>query len=455
MTSTAESLPDDELEQSQKMRRARTPVGSLIADTYKIVGCVGSGGMSDVFAAEHVRLKKLFAVKLLRQDIGIGQRAANRFRREARAIAALKSEHVVSVVDCGQLDDGTPYLVMELLEGEDLRSLLRRTTQLPVRRTVQIVVEACQGLTVVHAAGLVHRDLKPENLFISRRAKGEDWCKVLDFGVAKMDASQSTAHGVIVGTVRYMAPEQLANSASVSPATDVYALGAILYECLAGQPLHKGESVQEVMYSVMNSEPVPLSMLRPGLPQSVSLTIAQCLSRDAASRPSTTAELAALLLEAVPLGPAWLDANSTVAELDEGSLSFARGARGSAQKTRTWKFWVPLAALLAATSAAAGWAAAVRTMAPPLVPRAGLSRTTLETPPTAVFQPAVVANRTEGTAPVASLPVLAQPPEPSKGAGAPAAVRARNSAPRAVASQAPPHRSVAAGRFDPANPYAD
>lgn len=279
----------------QGHRMIEERIGQTVAGTYRITRHVGSGGSSHVFAAEHVRLGKAFAVKLLRTELDCSRRAAQRFRREAKAVARLQSEYIVSVIDCGELDDQTPYLVMELLEGEDLRSLLKREGSLPARRSVQIVIEACHGLMVVHESGLVHRDLKPENLFITRRAGGEDWCKVLDFGVAKMKSSLSTAQGAIIGTVRYMAPEQLSDVDSVGPATDVYALGAVLYECLTGKAAQAGETVQEVMFGVMHKEPQSLSLSRPELPKGLVTAVMRCLAKRPSDRVQTPAELAALL----------------------------------------------------------------------------------------------------------------------------------------------------------------
>jgi eukaryotic-like serine/threonine-protein kinase len=283
----------------RKITAIEARVGLVVGGTYRIKRHIGSGGSSHVFEAEHTRLGRLFAVKLLRPDLCRSEKAAQRFRREARAVARLQSEHVVSVIDCGELDDQTPYLVMELLEGEDLRFLLNRVSRLPARRAVQIVIEACRGLSAVHAAGLVHRDLKPENLFIARRSTGQDWCKVLDFGVAKMEASFSTAQGAILGTARYMAPEQLVNSAAVGSHTDVYALCAILYECLAGRPLHHGETVQEVMYSVMNREPAVQADLDPMLPPALVEAVTRGLAKDPSVRPKNTQELATLIENAL------------------------------------------------------------------------------------------------------------------------------------------------------------
>jgi eukaryotic-like serine/threonine-protein kinase len=324
-------------------------IGLVIAGTYRVVRQIGSGGSSDVYEAEHLRLGTLLAVKVMR-DMKRGRRAVQRFRREARVVARLRSEHIVRVLDCGELEDSTPYLVMELLEGEDLRELLDRETTLPARRAVQLVREACHALSEVHRAGLVHRDLKPENLFVCRRSTGEDWCKVLDFGVAKMEASSATAQGAIVGTVRYMAPEQLADGASVGPATDVYALGAILYECLSGRSLHRGDTIQEVMFSVMNRTPVALGTLCPTLPAMLVSVLERCVAKQPMERPQQASELARLLASALAdeRGSARSDTTSPDDEAPRAAVPSAAGA--SARRSAL----VPLA-VAAVVGAACAW----------------------------------------------------------------------------------------------------
>jgi serine/threonine protein kinase len=279
-------------------RPSRAGPGATIAGTYRVVSYLGSGGSSDVYRAEHVRLGKTVALKILRSDVASSPKLAQRFRREARAVARLRSEHVVQVLDFGELADETPYLVMEFLEGHDLRQLLLELTCLPVARAVQIAVEACLGLDAVHRAGLVHRDVKPENLFITHRDSGDDWCKVLDFGIAKMESSLSTSPGAILGTIRYMAPEQLLGNGDVGPHTDIYALGAILYECLSGRPAHSGSTPQQLMYSVMNGSPTSLAELRVGLPPALVALVTRCLAKDHRCRPSSARALAAQLRSA-------------------------------------------------------------------------------------------------------------------------------------------------------------
>lgn len=266
--------------------------GETIAGTYCLLECIGSGGMGDVYAAEHRRLKKRFAVKLLRSR---GGHREDRFRREARAIARVENEHVVSVIDYGETRDGTPYIVMELLRGQDLRELLAHAAPLPIPRAVSLIRGACYGVAAVHRAGLVHRDLKPGNLFVARRASGEDWCKVLDFGVAKTDTTSSTLNGGLVGTVKYMAPEQLENGAAVSPAVDVYALGAILYECLSGDSPHSGETVQELMFKIMNEAPKRLSERCPHVPAELSAVVARALEKEPNKRFPSVDDFAAVL----------------------------------------------------------------------------------------------------------------------------------------------------------------
>ncbi len=270
------------------------PRGLVVADTYRLGECIGAGGMADVYEAEHVRLGNRVALKVLRTSARADSKGFDRFRHEARRVAALSSEHVVKVFDCGELPNGMPFLVMERLWGEDLRSLLAREGPLPVRRAVELAIGACRGLAAVHAAGLVHRDLKPANLFVVRRWDGTDFCKILDFGVAKTLVSDTTASGALLGTIRYMAPEQLENPSAARAAADVYAVGAILYESLTGVPPQTGETVQALMFGILNRDIVPPSELRP-IPPELETVVSKALARDSSKRfPSAEAMARAL-----------------------------------------------------------------------------------------------------------------------------------------------------------------
>jgi serine/threonine-protein kinase len=422
-------------------RSAERRIGTIIAGSYRLTRHIGSGGSSHIFEAEHLRLGKPFAVKLLRPELNPNRRTAQRFRREARAIARLKSEHIVSVVDCGELNDGTPYLVMELLEGEDLRSVLNRESSLPTRRAVPLIIEACRGLTEVHAAGLVHRDLKPENLFITRRSTGEDWCKVLDFGVAKMDASQSTAEGTIVGTVRYMAPEQLTDSTAVAAATDVYALGAILYECLTGRALIEGSTVQEVMYRIMNAEPAPLKELVPMLPRALAEVIERCLCKSPAGRPSNAAELAPILEAAIAASPRRATTTATSTEDDKPAAPVPRR-----RATRPLMVGV-LAATLG--SASVLW---YTSSASPAQEGPQLSFPIARSPAARDMTPPASAY----TAPApleAPLPSASGKPSGSSAPATPSSIKPPIPGPRPATWATPRSRPV--NGFDSANPYAE
>ena len=264
----------------------RTSDALVVAGTYRVLGRLGAGSMGEVFDAEHIRLGNRVAVKFLREGALADPRAVKRFQSEARAVAGVQSEHVVRVVDCGELPDGRPYLVMERLFGEDLRSLLARTGTLPLPRVVRLIADACQGLAAVHAAGVIHRDLKPANLFVTRRTGAPEICKILDFGVAKTTASEATQQGHLLGTLRYMAPEQLEDSSSTTARTDLYALGAILYECLTGAPVHTGSTLQRTMFAILNAAPRPISEFR-AVPRGIEQLVFRALSKNPDDRPST------------------------------------------------------------------------------------------------------------------------------------------------------------------------
>ncbi|HVR19317.1 MAG TPA: serine/threonine-protein kinase [Polyangiaceae bacterium] len=270
----------------------------VIAATYRLIERLGGGAMGEVYAAEHLRTGRQVALKLLRSDLGGDGRAVRRFDREVRALAAMDSEYVVSILDCGTSEEGVPYLVMERLLGEDLRGLLDRTERLPLRRALYLALDACRGLRAAHASGLVHRDLKPANLFVTRRENGEELCKILDFGVAKLDSSAATHQGTVIGTVRYMAPEQLTDGANAGPRCDIYSLGAILYECLTGVAPHSGDTVQELMFNIVNHDVPPATNHVSELPAEIHRILERALARDP-SRRFASAEAMLSSLEAL------------------------------------------------------------------------------------------------------------------------------------------------------------
>ncbi len=271
--------------------------GDVIADKYMVVRVLAAGGMGIVVAARHQQLGRMVAIKLLREGMSSRGDMLARFEREARIVAGLTGEHVAQVFDVGRLPSGEPFIVMELLDGETLGERLRRVGKLAVSEVATFLLQACDGLAEAHAAGVVHRDLKPANIFVSRRVDGSETVKLLDFGISKVRESASAlTHTVdMIGTPAYMAPEQLEDPASVDVRADVWSLGAVLYEALAGRRAFGTEGgVVSAVSSVIRASPTPLSE-NDGVPAELYAVVKRCLTKAAADRFPTIADLARAL----------------------------------------------------------------------------------------------------------------------------------------------------------------
>lgn len=239
--------------------------GQIIGDMYRIERMLGSGGMADVYIVKHVRLPKHFALKVMRLDSGERARFMERFRREAEILATLKNAHLVEVFDHNEMPDGNPYLIMELLEGEDLSQFLTRSGgPLSAATALSICNQVGEALEVAHQVGIVHRDLKPSNIFLCQKEAFPNFVKVLDFGIAKQTQAGRTpltADRSLMGTPGYMAPEQaLGNVSLIDHRTDQFALAAILYEMLAGKPAFytPEDTTYSILNRVVNEHPPPL-----------------------------------------------------------------------------------------------------------------------------------------------------------------------------------------------------
>ena len=285
--------------------KASTPLlreGDLIGGRYKIERCLGGGGMASVYRATHVGLDQPVAVKvvspLIREVPGI----VSRFMREARSATRLKGEHIVRVFDVGTADDGAPYLVMELLEGRDLGELLDEGFRPNVEQAVDYVLQACEALAEVHGLGIVHRDLKPANLFVTRGADGLTCIKLIDFGISRVDSPllpkdsvALTNPEVVMGSPRYMPPEQMESAAAADSRSDIWGLGAILYELLVGNAPFDGESLFDIYAAAVRSPPPAPSSVRPELPEELDEVLLKCLRVDPSDRYVDVAELAVAL----------------------------------------------------------------------------------------------------------------------------------------------------------------
>ncbi|MBW2527297.1 MAG: serine/threonine protein kinase, partial [Deltaproteobacteria bacterium] len=276
--------------------------GEVLAGKYRVERVLGVGGMGAVVAATHVHLDQSVAIKFLTSESARDPRRVERFSREAWAAAKIKSDHIARVSDVGALPDGTPYMVMEHLEGEDLEETLRRGP-LPIERAVSYLLQAAEALAEAHQKGIIHRDLKPGNLFVTKRADGSDWIKVLDFGISKITSGgQSlTQTSALLGSPLYMAPEQLASSKYVDHRADIWALGVVLFELISGVPPFVEETLPQVCLRILQGEPTPLLQVVPNAPPGLDAVLRRCLTKDPAERFRHLAELARAL---VPFGGA-------------------------------------------------------------------------------------------------------------------------------------------------------
>ena len=271
-------------------------VGTTLDGRFVVEGVLGSGGMGVVIAAQHLGLRRRVAIKLLRPDFLRSPTVVHRFLREARAVATLKSEHVVNVLDAGLLWSRIPYFVMEHLPGIDLGTLVQRFGPLDAQDVVHYGLQTLEALAEAHRAGVVHRDLKPTNLFLTTREDDSGFIKVLDFGVSKLEGwgvtedGIVTRHGTILGSPRYMSPEQIQDSSKADARSDIWSFGAVLHELLAGEPPFDEATVAAVIRAICR-RPYELPKRDDMLPELREILL-RCLSKDKKDRFQSVEELA-------------------------------------------------------------------------------------------------------------------------------------------------------------------
>lgn len=279
--------------------------GTLILEKYRVERVLGKGGMGIVLAVRHEQLGELFALKTMLPDALDNPESIERFLREARACARLKGEHVARVHDVGNLKDGTPYMLMEYLEGDDLGHVVERSGALPLEEAVLYVVQACEAVAEAHANHIIHRDLKPSNLFLARRPNGSPCVKVLDFGISKeinggdKASAKLTKTGQFMGSPMYMSPEQMTDVKTADARSDIWSLGVILYELATGRAPFEAEAVTMVVTKVLLSRPESPSTVRPGLPSAFDAVVMRCLDKQPDGRYQSARDLMADLVPLV------------------------------------------------------------------------------------------------------------------------------------------------------------
>ena len=271
--------------------------GQILGGKYRVDRVLGAGGMGMVVSATHLHLEERVAIKFLLPEAMQNPEAVARFGREARAAVKIRGEHVARVIDVGSFENGAPYMVMEHLDGRDLSVLLTERGSMSPADAVDAVLQACEALAEAHALGIVHRDLKPANLFLTRRPDGTASVKVLDFGISKVtNASASdnamTKTSAIMGSPLYMSPEQMTASRDVDARTDIWAIGVVLYELLAGRAPFRAETLPEICGLILTAAPPAIRNFSPGTPEPLQLAVLRCLEKDRTRRFQSVSELA-------------------------------------------------------------------------------------------------------------------------------------------------------------------
>lgn len=288
-----------------------SPPETIIDARYRVVRLLGEGGFGQVFECRHVGTRRAFAVKLLLPEIARRPGVLTRFLREAQTAGSIKSPNVVDVIDVGQCrSTNAAFMAMELLDGEDLAKHIEERGALAPDLVVRIAVQALVGLCAAHAEGVVHRDIKPPNLFLARTAGGQRTVKVLDFGIAKLlgendlERAKLTVTGSILGSPWYMSPEQAAGVADIDHRTDLWSLGAVLYEALSGvTPYHGVTTLQQLLRQICDGPPTPLLERAPGVPPALAAIVTKAMAHNPADRYQSAAEMLAVLTALVDGAP--------------------------------------------------------------------------------------------------------------------------------------------------------
>jgi serine/threonine-protein kinase len=466
--------------------------GQILLGKYRIERVLGVGGMGVVVAATHTTLEERVAIKFLLPEALRNPEAVARFLREARAAVRIKSEHVARVTDVGTLETGAPYMIMEYLDGGDLGVLAQKRGAMPFELAVEYILQACEALAEAHGLGIIHRDLKPSNLFVVTRADGSPSVKVLDFGISKvtgMGASGSdlgmTKTTTIMGSPLYMSPEQMASSRDVDPRTDIWALGAILFELLTGRVPFQADTITQLCAMILQQQAEPLRNHRPDAPEGLQVVIARCLEKDRNRRYANVAELANALAPFAPRRARHsVERISRVVQAsglrvsthhDEplpssnvpASTASPWTATGSAKKGAGLRIALVLGALVLAGGAAAAIALVKGGASPEPVATApaddkpdlkAAAAAPAPAPPTAEVTPPVtpapVAANTAPAAPVAPAPT-AKPPATQKKASQPTSAKAKTATPAPAPTAAVPPAPTAKPPAKKSDLYGD
>jgi serine/threonine protein kinase len=291
------SLGSDDQSENSFVPPAEKLIGRVIARKYEIIDLLGAGGMGFVYRAKHLELDKLMAIKILLLDKPLSDVAYARFKQEAQATGGLDHPNIVRVSDYGQIGEGCPYIVMELLQGQCLDDLITANGRLSVQDALPIFVQLADALAHAHSHGVIHRDLKPSNIMLIIDDKGERQAKIIDFGIAKLSGARAkaiplTKPGEIFGSPLYMSPEQCKGN-NLDQRSDIYSLGCAMYEMLVGKPPFVGDTVLATIYMHVNEPPAPINEIAANavIPEELEKIIRQALHKEPDLRFQSAQEL--------------------------------------------------------------------------------------------------------------------------------------------------------------------
>jgi eukaryotic-like serine/threonine-protein kinase len=400
-------------------------LGALLSDRFRIVRKLPIESLNELYEGEDVSQRRRVLVKFIYRGYLNTQRAEARFREEIMVVRELESQHVTRVFDLGVTEESGPFLVTEYLQGLDLKELIEREGRLAVGRAVTLAIHTLRGLDEAHARGLLHFNLKPENLFVCDPGTAGELAKILDFGIAKVRVSRFWRHlAPEMRSVVYMAPERLDEEASPDLRADLYSVGAILYECLAGKPPHAGGDEARLIEQILEEKPVRLELLRPGLPAGLSELVHRALSPNPGRRMATAEEFIQAL---APFARSTKGAEQPAGEAGKG---------GKAAKPKTWS----LPSVLGGLAALGALSFYYLSKAPePPVPNA------LPEMPSARLKPAAPSARVQSAASMLSALVSpAPPPAAAVPSSSVVAIPPANALPPPSASAALPPPSASA-----------
>ncbi len=304
-------------------------IGDVIEGKYRIKSLLGEGGMGAVYEGENVRIQRRVAIKVLHSAIASDADATMRFEREAQAAGRIGNEHILEVLDLGELPDGDRFMVMEFLDGEPLSTRIARQKRLSADEAVTIFTQILEGLRAAHAAGIVHRDLKPDNIFLVREKMGHrDFVKIIDFGISKFQPlageMKMTRTGTVMGTPYYMSPEQASGAKEADFRSDLYSVGVMLYEALSGSVPFDAPTFNQLLFRIVLSEPVPIRQLVPQLDEAFATIVSKAMARDAGKRFQSSEAFIGALQNWVTHGLA-----VSVPPVDPGDVYLPNSTKGS------------------------------------------------------------------------------------------------------------------------------